>query len=145
MCARFHQTKDLIVSCSLDQTIRIWDFSLLRRRFETAGRRAEGIGVEVEMKQILEGHDHAVNWCEFAEDNLIISAGDDRKVKLWKYNDLKAWEQDSFFGHTHNVSCVIKHWKINVIISNSEDKTIRFWDRQNKTCLNVFKKETDRF
>ena len=41
---------------------------------------------------MLEGHDHAVNWCEFINGNMIISAGDDRKVKLWKYNDVKAWE-----------------------------------------------------
>ena len=27
MCAQFHPTEDLIVSASLDQTIRVWDFS----------------------------------------------------------------------------------------------------------------------
>ena len=40
---------------------------------------------------------------------------------------------------------MIKHWKMNVIVSDSEDKSIRFWDRERKTCLNVFKKESDRF
>ena len=66
MCARFHPTKNLIVSGSLDQTVRIWDFSTLRKRFDTAGRRADGIGMEVEMKAVLEGHERGVNWCEFA-------------------------------------------------------------------------------
>jgi WD40 repeat protein len=27
MCAQFHPTEDQIVSASLDQTVRIWDFS----------------------------------------------------------------------------------------------------------------------
>ena len=27
MCAQFHPTEDLIVSASLDQTVRIWDMS----------------------------------------------------------------------------------------------------------------------
>ena len=80
---------------------------MLRKRFDTSGRRGEGIGMEVEMKAVLEGHERGVNWCEFADPNFILSAGDDRKIKIWKYNDLKAWEQESLFGHTHNVSCVL--------------------------------------
>jgi WD40 repeat protein len=27
MCAQFHPTEDLIVSASLDQTVRVWDIS----------------------------------------------------------------------------------------------------------------------
>ena len=75
--------------------------------------------------------------------NLIISGADDRKIKLWKYTEtkviisisrtnyissFKAWEHDSLYGHTNNVSCVIFHPNLDVMISNSEDKTIRIWD-----------------
>lgn len=31
-------------------------------------------------------------------------------------------------GHTNNVSCVLFHPKHELIISNSEDRTIRVWD-----------------
>ena len=34
---------------------------------------------------------------------------------------------------------------MNVLVSNSEDKTIRFWDFDKKNCLNVYKRENDRF
>ena len=27
MCAQFHPTEDLVVSASLDQTVRVWDIS----------------------------------------------------------------------------------------------------------------------
>ena len=32
MCAQFHATDDLVVSASLDQTIRVWDISGLRKK-----------------------------------------------------------------------------------------------------------------
>lgn len=32
MCAQFHHEKNLIVSASLDSTIRLWDFSVLRKK-----------------------------------------------------------------------------------------------------------------
>ena len=32
MCARFHHKDDLVVSASLDQTVRVWDISGLRRK-----------------------------------------------------------------------------------------------------------------
>ena len=32
MCAQFHPTDDLVVSASLDETIRIWDITGLRRK-----------------------------------------------------------------------------------------------------------------
>ena len=40
----------------------------------------------------------------------------------------KAWEVDTMRGHTNNVSCVLFHPKHELIISNSEDRTIRVWD-----------------
>lgn len=37
----------------------------------------------------------------------------------------KAWEVDTLRGHTNNVSCVMFHARQDLIISNSEDKSIR--------------------
>ena len=43
-------------------------------------------------------------------------------------NETKAWEVDTMRGHMNNVSCVLFHPKHELIISNSEDRTIRVWD-----------------
>jgi len=87
MCAQWHPSRDLIVSCSLDATLRLWDFSQLRRKFSSEGggrgQRQPLIGNEVELVLVIEGHDKGVNWCCFhPTSNIIASASDDRKVKL---------------------------------------------------------------
>lgn len=51
-----------------------------------------------------------VNWAAFHPSlPLIVSGADDRQVKLWRYNETKAWEVDTLRGHTNNVSCVMFH------------------------------------
>ena len=35
---------------------------------------------------------------------------------------------DTLRGHNNNVSCVIFHPKLELIVSNSEDHSIRVWD-----------------
>merc|ERR1712020_191713 len=45
----------------------------------------------------------------------------------------------------NNVSCVIFHPRQDVIVSNSEDKSIRVWDMAKRTCLHTFRREHDRF
>jgi coatomer protein complex subunit alpha (xenin) len=109
MCSQFHSSQDLIVSCSLDQTLRLWDFSALRKKFMQKGPASRSTdmysGNEVEIIAMLDGHERGINWCSFhPTENLIISGADDRKIKIWKYTETKAWEHDSLYGHTSNVS-----------------------------------------
>ncbi len=47
------------------------------------------------------------------------------QVKLWRMNETKAWEVDTLRGHTNNVSCVLFHPRHELILSNSEDRSIR--------------------
>lgn len=124
MCAQFHPTEDLVVSASLDQTIRIWDISGLRKKsvapgpagFETgsssgssssAARNPDLFGQpDVVVKHVLEGHDRGVNWvCFHTSMPLIVSGADDRQVKLWRYNESKAWEVNIYLGL--NFRCLI--------------------------------------
>lgn len=37
MCAQFHPSEDLVASASLDQTVRIWDISGLRKKTVAPG------------------------------------------------------------------------------------------------------------
>ncbi|CAN1317310.1 Coatomer subunit alpha-1 [Linum perenne] len=45
----------------------------------------------------------------------------------------------------NNVSCVMFHAKQDIIVSNSEDKSIRVWDVTKRTGLQTFRREHDRF
>jgi coatomer protein complex subunit alpha (xenin) len=60
MCAQFHPTDDLVVSASLDQTVRIWDITGLRKKntAPVSGAPMSRIGQpDVIVKHVLEGHD----------------------------------------------------------------------------------------
>jgi len=145
----------MIVSASLDQTVRVWDISGLRKKNAAPGpggvgehlRNPELFGQsDAVVKHVLEGHDRGVNWVCFHHTlPLIVSGADDRLVKLWRMNESKAWEVDTCRGHYNNVSCVLFHPRQELILSNSEDKSVRVWDMTKRTCLNTFRREHDRF
>ncbi|KAJ3292189.1 hypothetical protein HK104_005514 [Borealophlyctis nickersoniae] len=159
MCAQFHPKDDLVVSASLDQTVRVWDISGLRKKHAAPGAatfdhdmhrgpgQADIFGnTDAIVKYVLEGHDRGVNWATFHPTlPLIVSGADDRVVKLWRMNETKAWEVDTFRGHYNNVSCALFHPRQELLISNSEDKTIRIWDLTKRTALQTFRREHDRF
>ncbi|KAJ3234584.1 hypothetical protein HDU81_001312 [Chytriomyces hyalinus] len=165
MSALFHPKEDLVVSASLDQTIRVWDISGLRKKhaapqsmqFEDLHRGGPGGpggpgqpdmfgNTDVVVKYVLEGHDRGVNYAAFHPNlPLIVSGSDDRQVKLWRYNETRAWEVDTLRGHYNNVSTVLFHPRQELVISNSEDKTISVWDMNKRTRLHTFRQEQDRF
>ncbi|KAK6460717.1 coatomer WD associated region-domain-containing protein [Scheffersomyces coipomensis] len=162
MSASFHPTEDLIVSASLDQTVRVWDISGLRKKhsaptssirsFEDQLQRQQlpqqdifG-NVNAIVKYVLEGHDKGVNYASFHPTlPLIVSAGEDRVVKLWRMSDTKAWEVDTCRGHTANVLCAVFHPHQDLILSVSDDKTIRVWDLNKRVPIKQFRREQDRF
>merc|ERR1719199_1434046 len=152
----FHPKEDLVVSASLDQTVRVWDIGGLRKKSVAPGdemmRAPQAVnnelfgGGDAVVKYVLEGHDRGVNWASFHPSlPLIVSGADDRQVKLWRMNDTKAWEVDTLRGHVNNVSCVMFHARQDIIVSNSEDKSIRVWDMSKRTGVQTFRREHDRF
>lgn len=64
--------------------------------------------------------------------------------QFW-FTEEKAWEIDSCRGHYNNVSCVTFANNQEVILSDSEDKSIRVWEMSKRTCLYTFRREHDRF
>ncbi|PKI84976.1 hypothetical protein MVES1_001325 [Malassezia vespertilionis] len=160
MCAQFHPYEDLIVSASMDQTVRVWDYTALKQKSTTAQpmsldeqmARASSAQMDlfghmdVMVKYVLEGHERGVNWAAFHPAlPLIVSASDDRTVKLWRMSETKAWEVDTCRGHYNNVSAALFHPHAELILSVSEDKTIRVWDMGKRTAVQTFRREHDRF
>lgn len=160
MSAHFHPKEDLIVSASMDQTVRVWDISGLRKKSTSAqplsieeqiaranSGQADLFGnTDAMVKYVLEGHDRGVNWASFHPTlPLIVSAGDDRQVKLWRMSDTRAWEVDTCRGHFNNVSSALFHPRHELIVSDGEDKTIRVWDMGKRTAVATFRRDNDRF
>lgn len=163
MSAQFHPKDDLIVSASMDQTIRVWDISGLRKGSSHTGNTGSGPGGPSStsgggpgnfeafdnfstVKHVLEGHDRGVNYAQFHPSlPLIISAADDRTIRIWRMSETKAWEVDSCRGHFNNVSSAQFHPKHELIVSCGEDKTVRVWDLAKRTAIQTFRREHDRF
>ena len=148
----FHREENLIISSSLDNKVYVWDYTELKQKHEKysgdkKGRKAEMFtGVEVEVKNICEGHEKGVNFaCFHPNRSLIASGSDDKLIKLWRMSGARAWEMDTLRGHQNNVSWVAFHPKLDILISNSEDKTMKIWDLNRRTCIYTLKKEVDRF
>eukprot|EP00835_Amoeboradix_gromovi_P001827 NODE_92_length_21718_cov_0.361950.p1 type:complete len:1076 gc:universal NODE_92_length_21718_cov_0.361950:4737-1510(-) len=142
---------NFIISCSLDQTIRIWDYTVLKTKHTTNKSSSGGVigdsfQMDCTVKFVLEGHDRGVNWVQHHPTQpLIVSAADDRQVKVWRIGESRAWELSSFRGHYNNVSSCCFHPFLDLILSNSEDKSIRVWDINKRIMVNTFKRDNDRF
>jgi coatomer protein complex subunit alpha (xenin) len=152
MSAFFHPEKDLVVSASMDQTIRVWDISGLRKGTPQQSSSAPGGGNfdmydnSSTVKHVLEGHDRGVNWAVFHPTlPLIVSGADDRSVRLWRMSETRAWEVDACRGHFNNVVATVFHPTRELILSAGEDKTLRVWDLQKRTAVQTFRREHDRF
>ncbi|KAI9229634.1 MAG: coatomer protein alpha subunit [Piptocephalis tieghemiana] len=171
MSAAFHPTQDLVVSASMDQTVRVWDITGLRAAAAAAsGGQYHPKGIantttapsssssssrgpgsssspRVVVKFILEGHDRGVDWAAFHPTQpLIVSGGDDRQVRIWRISGTRAWEAETLRGHFNNVSSVLFHPRLpDVLLSASEDRTLRVWDLGRKQTIKSFRREHERF
>ena len=76
---------------------------------------------------------------------VVASGADDKTIKLWRLSGNKYWEMDTLKGHANNVSCVLFHPRMEILLSNSEDKTLRVWDMARRTQIHQQRKDTDRF
>ncbi|KAH9933850.1 coatomer WD associated region-domain-containing protein [Fomitopsis serialis] len=137
-----------VVSASQDQTVRVCDISGLRKSTPNSapGGTFDTFDTFSTVKYVLEGHDCGVNYATFHPTlPLIVSAADDRQIKIWRMSDTKAWEVDACRGHFNNVSTALFHPKHELIVSCGEDKTVRVWDLTKRSAVQTFRRENDRF
>jgi WD40 repeat protein len=120
MCAAFHPKEDMVVSAPLEQADRMRDTAGLCNKTVSRANNELLADNNAVVKYVPEGHEGGVNWAYFHPIlPLVISGADDRQVKLWHMNEIKACEVDTKRGHTNNVSCVLFHPKHELIVSNS--------------------------
>lgn len=97
-------------SSSLDRTVKVWT-----------------LGSSV-ANYTLDAHDKGVNYVEFyhgGEKPYMLTVGDDRTVKVWDYLSKSCVQ--TLTGHTSNVSFAVFHPSLPLIISGSEDGTVKLW------------------
>ncbi|KAL3835149.1 hypothetical protein ACJIZ3_009885 [Penstemon smallii] len=145
MCASFHPKEELVVSASMDQTFRIWDIGAARKNTKSPADGSGRIGPVP--SKILGGYDGGgVRWASYHPTlPLVVSGGDDCQVRLWHENDDMSWALAILRGHMNNVSCVLFHSRQGIIVSNSEDKSIRVWDATSRTHMQTFQWQHDKF
>jgi coatomer subunit beta' len=97
-------------SASLDRTIKVWS-----------------LGAK-EANYTLEGHEKGVNCIDYYHGNdkpYLVSGGDDHHVKVWDYQNKSCVQ--TLESHTQNVTVVHFHPELPIIVSGSEDGTVRLW------------------
>eukprot|EP01119_Soliformovum_irregulare_P005507 TRINITY_DN17264_c0_g1_i1.p1 TRINITY_DN17264_c0_g1~~TRINITY_DN17264_c0_g1_i1.p1 ORF type:complete len:407 (+),score=107.88 TRINITY_DN17264_c0_g1_i1:297-1517(+) len=114
-CVKFHPVFSLIVTASLDATIKIWDF-------ETG-----------EFERTLKGHTNAVQSIDFDHTgNFLVSSSADLTIKIWDFTTYECVR--TLKGHDHNVSSVAFLPSGDQIASGSRDKTIKIWETSTGYC-----------
>ena len=120
--ASFHPTLPLVISGADDRQVKLW-------------RMNGELGMSL-CAAVSSLSDEYVRCSQAARGPLLLLP--------WMLTDTKAWEVDTLRGHTNNVSCVIFHPKHELIISNSEDRSIRVWDISKRMGVQTFRRENDR-
>jgi WD40 repeat protein len=106
-----------MVSCSEDQTIRIWDV-------------ATG-----QCLKIIRGHTNRVRSLSLSSDeSLLLSASEDQTIRLWDLEGRCLW---TFTGHTGPARSVDFGRGGTIFASCADDETVRLWDINTKTCIHV--------
>lgn len=97
-------------SCSLDRTIKVWNLGSSTPNYT------------------LEGHEKGINCIDYYQGGdkpYLISGADDRLVKIWDFQNKTCVQ--TLEGHAQNISCVAFHPELPIILTGSEDGTVRIW------------------
>ena len=100
-------------TASLDRTVKVWGLTANTPHFSLDGLGAHERGV------------NCIDYYPGGDKPYLLSGADDHTVKIWDYQT-KACLQ-TLEGHGHNISAVNFHPRLPLIISASEDGTVRLW------------------
>ena len=103
-------TNTFATAC-LDRTVKVWSISSPTPNFSFDAHEKGG-----------------VNFVEYYHGNdkpYMITTGDDKTIKIWDYLSKSCIQ--TLEGHTSNVSFAVYHPTLPIIVSGSEDGTVKIW------------------
>ncbi|KAH7923637.1 Coatomer, beta' subunit [Leucogyrophana mollusca] len=98
-------------SACLDRTVKMWSLGSPNANFT------------------MDAHDKGVNYVDFypgADKPYLVTTGDDKTIKVWDYLSKSCVQ--TMEGHTNNPSFAVFHPNLPIIISGSEDGTVKIWN-----------------
>ncbi|KAI6042200.1 WD40-repeat-containing domain protein [Pisolithus marmoratus] len=98
-------------SACLDRTVKMWSLGSPHPNFT------------------MDAHDKGVNYVDFypgPDRPYIVTTGDDKTIKVWDYLSKSCVQ--TMEGHINNPSFAVFHPNLPIIISGSEDGTVKFWN-----------------
>jgi coatomer subunit beta' len=153
-CIIVHPTQSYILTCSDDMTIKLWDWDnkwackqvfdghmhyVMQIVFNPKDNNtfaSASLDKTIKVWQLgsthpnftLEGHEKGVNCVDYyhgGDKPYLISGADDRLVKIWDYQNKTCVQ--TLDGHAQNISCVAFHTELPIILTGSEDGTVKLW------------------
>jgi len=113
-------TADLVVSASVDKSVVVWHHQRAPSSFKV--------------------HFKPVRACDLAGDRFVLSASDDKLVKV---SSLLNKSVSSYVGHTHWVRSAAFSPDATSIVSGSDDRTVRVWDVDTRQQVRMWCQHTD--
>lgn len=125
-CIAVHPTQPLVLTCSDDMLIKLWNWEEMWAN-----------------QRVFEGHTQYIMQIVFnpRNTNTFASASLDHTVKVWQLGSNVS--DFTFNGHNKGVTCVDFYHGGDkpYLISGAEDRLVKIWDYQNKTCVKTFKSD----
>ncbi|KAM9888510.1 hypothetical protein OXX79_012856, partial [Metschnikowia pulcherrima] len=99
-------------SACLDRTVKVWSLGSTTPNYTLIAHDVKGVNY--------------VDYYPQADKPYLITASDDKTIKVWDYQTKSCVA--TLEGHLANVSFAIFHPDLPLIVSGSEDGTVRFWN-----------------
>lgn len=114
-----------LVSCSDDKTIKLWD-----------------LNTQTQIGKTMPAHNGFIRSIVLSNDEkYIVSGSYDNEIKIWSIKE-NCQKGNALIGHRNRVNGLVSK-KENIIISCSDDGTIRFWNLNSQKELKSDTIETD--